>query len=197
MNEDRYKNASFSAIGSYIAILIFYLLDFIGLSDAIVFLNWELSEQIIYFISLSYFCVTLALTFGCKSRFDIFLTVIAPYAVTAAVSALEKHIFIFILIMASMLFLNLLNVIRLFIKRKPSKISRKKKMKFRMDISLKFAIRLLILSCTFIMVILLANAIREKAVEQYKVCQKDSEWIELDRFFEEENFDYKTEYINQ
>lgn len=195
MNGQRYKFAAYSATGSYFAILMFYMLDYLELSDAITFLNWKTSEQIVFFIALSYFCVTLALTFGCKSEFDVFLTVIAPYAVTAAVSALENHIFLFILTMTILLIINLLNIIRLFIKRRPSKTSRKEKLRFRTNISLKFAVRLSILSCTFIMVILLANGIREKAVEQYEAYQKGSEWIELDRFFEDEAFDYETEYI--
>lgn len=176
------KYVTDAAIASLFAVTYFYLLNILEIAEPLYIPYKDTAEMIIFYIFFSLFLISAAFMVNCRSRFDVFLLAVTPYALTATVLAFKTHTLLCAVMISIVLLSASLKIVKLFVKRKPVAAAKKKKRIFRAVAAAAYFTKALSVGCAVVMLILIGECVYERVADRY----------ELRKFWEEHagmNFD--------
>lgn len=163
------KYVTDAAIASLFSVTYFYLLNILEVAEPLYIPYKDTAEMMIFYIFFSIFLISAAFMVNCRSKFDVFLLAVTPYALTATFLALKSHTILCIAMMLVILMVTSLKIVRLFVRRKPTTVAKRKKLIFRAAVVASYFTRVLSVGCAVVMLILIDEIVYERAVNQYEL----------------------------
>lgn len=165
------KYTVFAALASIIASMLFYFLyDILEFTDIFVHSPpHDTAEMMVFFLTLSCFCViAAALSSSCCRRSDVLVIAAAPYAVASAVCSVKEYSLLFAAAITVTAVLTVIKICFLFSKRKPSKPAKSQKIRYRIGMLIRFAVKIFIICCAAVMLILIIKSAYGEIVDRYE-----------------------------